>query len=102
MRVRTEKSAEEIRLSGAPLGSGGEAAIYTVPHDDALAAKIYHKPTAEHAAKLSVMLSSPPDDPMAASGHVSIAWPRELLYAEDRVAGYLMPRVHGARLIQEF
>ena len=85
---------------GKELGKGGEACVYVISQD--LAAKIYHKPTAEHERKLEVMVSNPPDDPMLSQGHVSIAWPIDLLYSGNRFAGYLMPKVSGMTGIMEF
>lgn len=82
------------------LGRGGEACIYTMPTDANLVAKIYHQSTVEQARKLEVMLANPPENPTENLGHISIAWPVELLYCadgSDRVAGFLMPRIRGTR-----
>ncbi len=82
------------------LGRGGEACIYTVPTDINLVAKVYHQPTKEQARKLEVMLSHPPENPTANLGHISIAWPTELLHSadgSDRIVGFLMPRIRGMR-----
>ncbi|MBF2066709.1 MAG: tetratricopeptide repeat protein [Calothrix sp. C42_A2020_038] len=87
------------------LGRGGEACIYTVPTDAELVAKVYHKPTEEHHSKLSVMLAYPPENPTACLGHISIAWPQELIYSGDgsnRIIGFLMPRIRGMRPIIDF
>ena len=76
-----------------------------MPGAEGLAAKIYRRPTAEHAAKLAGMLAAPPADPMRAAGHVSIAWPVDLLLATDgswEVAGYLMPRATGMALALDY
>lgn len=105
MRVRLETGAVEIDLDGQVLGSGGEATIYSIAGQQQFAAKIYHKPNAEQADKLQAMIAAPPVDPMAASGHVSIAWPTDRLLAvngETRVVGYAMPRIDTARHIHEF
>lgn len=111
MRVRLETTAQEIELSGAPLGSGGEAAIYVLPDTPFQVAKLYHRPKPEHADKLQAMLAAPPLDPMAGTGHNSIAWPTDRLLAVEplpkgveagAVVGYVMPRVDKVRLIQEF
>ena len=62
--------------------------------------KVYHQPTPERARKLEAMLANTPDDPMAAQGHTSIAWPVDLLIADGApkcVVGFLMPRVDGMR-----
>ncbi|HZF10940.1 MAG TPA: hypothetical protein VFE33_19295 [Thermoanaerobaculia bacterium] len=89
------------------LGAGGEARIYRIlgfkgpaPGKRALAAKIYHRPTREREAKLTVMLAHPPADPMAEMAeedHVSLAWPVDLVERagaappHPRVVGFLMP-----------
>ncbi|MDM9381008.1 tetratricopeptide repeat protein [Chlorogloeopsis sp. ULAP01] len=87
------------------LGRGGEACIYTVPTDANLVAKVYHKPSEQQARKLEVMLSHPPENPTASLGHISIAWPLELLRAKDSsdsIIGFLMPRIRGMRPIIDF
>ncbi len=84
------------------LGGGGEGKIYTVVEDAALAAKIYHHPTPELAAKLRVMVAHPPEDPMSGEGHVSIAWPVELLERGGQVVGFLMPKASEVLPVHEF
>jgi len=87
------------------LGLGGEARIYLVPGAQGLAAKVYHRPTPEHGAKLAAMLMNPPEDPTAGQGHTSIAWPSELLLSRDdnqQVLGFLMPLVQGMNPIIDF
>jgi len=80
------------------MGAGGEARVYVLPDDPSLVAKVYHEPSAERSRKLEVMVANPPLDPMLSQGHVSIAWPIDLLCASPRggdVVGFLMPRVQG-------
>ncbi|MDJ0732492.1 MAG: tetratricopeptide repeat protein [Nostocaceae cyanobacterium] len=87
------------------LGRGGEACVYTVPTDDNLVAKVYHKPTKQQARKLQVMLAHPPENPTANLGHISIAWPCELLKSadgSDGIIGFLMPRIRGMRPAIDF
>jgi DNA-binding helix-hairpin-helix protein with protein kinase domain len=92
MRVRQPETSQEFELDAAPLGTGGEANVYAIPGQARIVAKVYHKPTAEHADKLTAMLAAPPDDPMAKAGHASIAWPTARLLKEpERFAGFLMP-----------
>jgi len=81
------------------INAGGEARIYSVASGDCLVAKVYRHPKRETERKLKVMLANPPSDPTAAQGHASIAWPLDLLRSEKEGtdAGYLMPRVVGAR-----
>ena len=76
------------------LGAGGEAAVYAVAGEPALAAKIYHRPTPAHAAQLRAMLTNPPDGPARQRGHSAIAWPTEPVFdAQGSCAGFLMPRI---------
>jgi DNA-binding helix-hairpin-helix protein with protein kinase domain len=62
MRVWVEATATECLLEVAPLGSGGEATVHAVIGQPGLAAKLYRKPVAEHAAKLAAMIAAPPAD----------------------------------------
>lgn len=75
------------------LGGGGEGVIYRVRGERALAAKVYHNPTAEQGDKLLAMFKHPPDDPMHDIGHASIAWPVDLLTSPEtnEIVGFLMP-----------
>jgi DNA-binding helix-hairpin-helix protein with protein kinase domain len=105
MRVLLERSPDVGPLECRPLVHGGEATIYELPRFPTLIAKVYHTPTAEHAAKLSAMLATPPADPLAATGHPSIAWPVDRLVAAEPprgCVGYVMPRVVAARPAFEF
>lgn len=106
--MRLQRQSNHQILTFAPpaaFGRGGEACIYPVPHASGLAAKIYHQPTGAHARKLVAMLARPPADPMLARGHVSLAWPIDLLLTPDRrrqCVGFLMPRVTGMHPIIDF
>ncbi|BAY34017.1 TPR repeat-containing protein [Nostoc carneum NIES-2107] len=96
---------QEILNLNVSLGRGGEACIYAVPSQSNLVAKVYHKPTAAHAYKLQAMLVNPPENPTANLGHISIAWPQDVLRAvdgSDRIVGFLMPRIRGMRPIIDF
>lgn len=96
---------QEILSLNVSLGRGGEACIYAVPSHSNLVAKVYHKPTVDHAYKLQAMLANPPENPTASLGHISIAWPMDLLRAvdgSDRIIGFLMPRIRGMRPIIDF
>ncbi len=102
--LRCLPKQEIINLS-VSLGRGGEACIYAVPSGDDLVAKVYHKPTVAHAQKLQAMLANPPENPTASLGHISIAWPQDLLRATDSsngIIGFLMPRIYGMRPIIDF
>jgi DNA-binding helix-hairpin-helix protein with protein kinase domain len=104
LRCLSNQKVSQINLT-VSLGRGGEACIYTVPTDTNLVAKIYHKPTPEQGRKLEVMLASPPEDPTASLGHISIAWPTEVLRGTDKnheIVGFLMPRIRGMRPVIDF
>ena len=97
MRLQRASSGRPLSFSRASaLTCGGEGCIYPVPQDFSLLAKIYHEPNQERARKLTCMVAHPLDDPMASHGHVSVAWPIDLLRDVDRrgqVVGFLMRRV---------
>lgn len=102
--LRCFPQQEIINLS-VSLGRGGEACIYAVPTCGDLVAKVYHKPTVSHAHKLQAMLANPPENPTAGLGHISIAWPQDLLRSTNggnEVIGFLMPRIRGMRPIIDF
>ena len=106
MRLQRQSNGQFITFDHSlEIGAGGEARVYAVAQDRSLVAKVYHKPTDIHARKLATMLANPPDDPMAGQGHVSIAWPVDLLHTADdkqQVVGFLMPRVTGMYPIIDF
>jgi DNA-binding helix-hairpin-helix protein with protein kinase domain len=108
MQVKLERSTSTLVLTGKPLGHGGEAVIHPVPKQHGmpdLVAKVYHRPTANHAAKLAAMIAHPPVDPMADQGHASITWPLDRLVLPNgtaTVVGYVMPRIHKALPVVEF
>ena len=96
MRVRTERTGRIFDLH-EPFRSGGEGAIYEVPHYPNLVAKVYHaqRRTPERIAKLQIMVAHPPVNPTEHLNHPSIAWPTELLRdtATNQLVGFVMPRV---------
>ncbi len=106
MRLQRKSNAQIITLDlNSTLGHGGEARVYPVPQDETLVAKVYHQPGDVQAHKLAAMLANPPENPMAGQGHISIAWPIDLLQTvdrSDRVVGFLMPRVKGMHSLLDF
>jgi serine/threonine protein kinase len=106
MQLRTTLKGETVSLdTNTILGTGGEAKVYAVYQKPNLVAKIYHKPTKKRAKKLDIMLANPPGDPMASQGHISIAWPVDLLETTDptpKVIGFLMLNVSGMSSILNF
>jgi DNA-binding helix-hairpin-helix protein with protein kinase domain len=103
LRCLPNQQAQPLKLT-VNLGSGGEAKVYAVPNDANLVAKVYHTPSLIHARKLQVMLAYPPENPTANIGHISIAWPNELLRSDEgnQVVGFLMPRIRGMRPAIDF
>jgi len=104
MRLFSQRTGEVIELGDhCRLAAGGEAQIYIHPTDPLQVVKVWHRPTVERAQKLEAMLVNPPVDPMAAQGHVAIAWPTDLVQtARKQTVGFLMPRVQGVRPIIDF
>ncbi|MCE7986855.1 MAG: hypothetical protein DYG89_37250 [Caldilinea sp. CFX5] len=86
-------SGERFVLEQA-INRGGEAQIWTIRQDPHLVAKIYHKPTADHQAKLKAMLAAPL---IRQGSHPAVAWPLDLLYGQNNFVGYLMPRANNCR-----
>jgi WD40 repeat protein len=81
----------------SPIGSGGEANIYTVRIRPELVAKVYHQPHGDYARKLAFMVANPPVDPLAKEGRVSIAWATELVTDLGLVVGFLMPKLDTSK-----
>ncbi len=106
MRLKRQLDTQIITIDPtSSLGHGGEAKVYTVPQDESLVAKVYHKPTEAHANKLMLMLANPPDNPAASKDHISIAWPVDVLRTVDekqKVVGFLMTRVKEMHSLLDF
>jgi DNA-binding helix-hairpin-helix protein with protein kinase domain len=101
--VLRESTSEAVALEGKPRAVGGEASLYLVPGRSDLLAKVYHRPTAEHAAKLQAMLTHPPAAHVRSGPNPAVAWPLDRLLAkEGEVVGYVMPFVAGAHPAVEF
>jgi len=99
IKLRRGLDGEVTTLNtSATLGVGGEATVYSFPLDESLAAKVYLKPTDDHARKLAVMCAHPPLEGTPRGKEFPLAWPVDLLHSGDRkqrVVGYLMPRMNG-------
>lgn len=92
-----------LRL-GTKLGGGGEGTVYDVPHAPDYVAKIYipSRRTPQLAKKLSMMVANQPDDPTRTQlHHVSIAWPSELIYENNQVVGFVMPKMGKSNRLYE-
>jgi DNA-binding helix-hairpin-helix protein with protein kinase domain len=82
LKRRSNSSVVTIE-TGAPVRSTREGIFYPVGGSPGLLAKIYRQDGNDHIPKLVAMLDNPPEDPSVAQGHVSIAWPMDLLYTSD-------------------
>ncbi|MDM8549760.1 hypothetical protein QUF72_06775 [Desulfobacterales bacterium HSG2] len=95
MIVRNQQG-KIFQLYDKNIGKGGEARILAVNRDSEKVAKIYHKPTSQHEAKIAAMIANPPTQPKT---HPAVAWPVDLLYQRKRFVGFLMPKVQGSNAI---
>lgn len=93
MRVRFGRFGQTAIVG--PLGLvGGEGSIGTIDISDSLVAKIYHRPTCEHEAKIVAMLDCPPAIVCRVDKVIRVAWPLEVLYDDKgRFIGYAMARI---------
>ena len=104
MELQRQSNGQRITVA-ARLGGGGEALVCAVQHDQALVAKLYHRPTDTHGRKLAAMLANPPIELGTTQQHTLIVWPLDLLYTVDRsqcLVGFLMPRITGMAPIIDF
>lgn len=99
MRVCFSQDGRAFTLRDRLGTPGAEGAVYAIAEDPTLCAKVYHvdKRDKTRQAKLSAMLESPPlDVEFRRTGHISLAWPTDILYARpdaSRIVGFLMPRL---------
>jgi hypothetical protein len=88
-----EQNGSAIHLDRR-LGGGGEGDIFAVAGNPSIVAKIYFVQKSDRVEKLLAMVSNPPVDPTSGLGHVSICWPKMLLFSSSReCVGFGMHRV---------
>ena len=98
----------QITLSQSDmLGSGGEGAVYSLPSNPDLVAKIYHpnRRAQEVISKLTVMTNYPPRTQDEQTGHLFVAWPGQFMHENDAggdVIGFLMPMVDKSGSLFEY
>ncbi|MBC6472057.1 MAG: PD40 domain-containing protein [Hormoscilla sp. GM102CHS1] len=105
MGLQRQSNGQLITLDNrSELGAGGEARVFAVSGEPSLVAKVYRQPKQMHGHKLAAMLANPPDNPTASQGHMSFAWPVDLLLTTGtaQVRGFMMPRVTQMRLLIDF
>ncbi len=101
MLFRLFQEGIEIDVDPAKIiGSGGEGWVTTIPNKPGYLAKVYHhnRRTAETRNKLAAMLAASPIDPTAISGHVSVAWPVDMLVDSTNptiASGFVMRQAPG-------
>lgn len=85
-------AGQSVRLT-KQIASSGEGTVWKTNRAGYLA-KLYHIATPDRIQKLQVMVAHPPRDPMANRGHVTFAWPQDLLQDQQgQCLGFLMPEV---------
>jgi hypothetical protein len=91
-----------IVRAGARLGSGGEGEVFAVGRGMVLK-KYLPKTLADDPAlerRLRVMVAYPPTGWRETGGHVTLAWPSQVVRADGRFAGFLMPAVDMADTVE--
>jgi len=81
---------------GEKFGTGGEGSVYTIANNPNYVAKIYHQAiSSEKSDKIQAMVVNKLDLPDFT------AWPISALKRQNRVVGFLMPKVFGCRELHE-
>jgi DNA-binding helix-hairpin-helix protein with protein kinase domain len=80
---------------GSQVAVGGEGAIYSLPGNPRCVAKVYHKPSAYKAEKLSAMAQDSSPELLKIA-----AWPTATLHQPRNgpVTGFIMPKVSGQEI----
>lgn len=77
------------------IGRGGEGSVWETNLSTYLA-KIYRIPDLDKQRKIQAMLANPPENPTAASNHLALAWPTEILTDNrNNFVGFLMPYIRN-------
>lgn len=94
---RLKSTNELISVDPSSEMRGGEGSVYRLKDKKYDVVKIYHQQDKRQTDKLKVMLKHPPHDPMAARGHNSIAWPKDLVVNKNGLTvGFQMPLAEGS------
>ena len=90
---------------GPEFGGGGEGTVYAVYSPQGFVFKRYRpvafsrNPALER--RLNTMVRHPPRDwRESRTGHVTLAWPHEVVLEDDQFAGFLMPAVDMASTVE--
>ncbi len=88
-------AGQSVKLT-KQIANSGEGTVWQTSLQGYLA-KLYHTATPERVKKLQVMVAHPPHDPMTEHGHITFAWPKDLLQdSKGRCLGFLMPEVDSS------
>jgi DNA-binding helix-hairpin-helix protein with protein kinase domain len=102
MGIFTTSSGSQLTAT-RQLGRGGEGNVFEVHGHPELVAKILHPRSRSGIKenKLGIMLQRPPQDAalLLRPPHVSICWPRDLLYENRQFAGFTMQKVRSSATI---
>jgi hypothetical protein len=92
-------------LPGRKLATGGQGEIFAVASPSGFVLKRYLRGTLDSdpalARRLRVMAGHRPAEwREASSGHMNLAWPSEVVLADGRFAGFLMPAVDTRQTVE--
>jgi serine/threonine protein kinase len=103
-QVILESELQVAAVGSLPLWDDEESAVFELPPDSALAARIFARPTPELGERLAVMIANPPADPQAGMGQPAFVWPIDRLLqvgSFQNCIGYTMPWVIKARTLEQ-
>jgi hypothetical protein len=98
-----ESELQVAEVGDRPLSGDAESAVFELPHDPTLAARIYARPTPELAERLAAMIANPPADSQVGQGQPAFAWPTDRLLevgSFQTCLGYAMKWVRPARTLE--
>ncbi|MEZ2247387.1 helix-hairpin-helix domain-containing protein [Microcoleus sp.] len=101
-KLQRYKTGQIIELIET-ISHGGQGEIWKT-NKNGFVAKIYSSVDSILVEKLQVMVDNPPEDTMRKKGHVSIAWPEDLLRdSNEKFVGFIMPEIgNGQTLINVY
>jgi len=83
------------------IAQGGEGKICKINNLSGYVAKIFFNPISpEKLEKLQVMIANPPEDAMKQQGHMTFAWPEDLLKDnQGNYLGFIMPEILNSQIL---
>jgi amino acid transporter len=102
MTYRT--ASGRLVTAGRKLAEGGEGWVFAVTAPRAVVFKKYKPETLAKATdlerKVRAMVANPPVEWRDVSGHVTLAWPSDVVLEDGRFAGFLMPVVDTQNTVE--